>query len=139
MSIIPFAVMSVFLTLMIHNMPLVFISLVGLLGLIGVVVNDTIVMISHINANCKEHGNTLKIIAESAVDRLRPVMLTTLTTFAGLLPTAYGIGGNLPVIRPLVIVMAWGLLISTIVTLGLIPIIVSFTKVNKQVILKKAE
>ncbi len=128
MSVIPFAVMGVFLTLMIHNHPLVFISLVGLLGLIGVVVNDTIVMISHINARCSKEGSSIKIIAASAADRFRPVILTTITTFAGLLPTAYGIGGDIPIIRRLVLTMAWGLLISTIVTLGFIPVIVSFTK-----------
>ena len=132
MSIIPFAVAGVFLTLMVHNKPLILISLIGMLGLIGVVVNDTIVMISHLNEKCENSDNGFKIIADGAAGRFRPVILTTLTTFAGLLPTAYGIGGDLPTIRPLVLTMAWGLVFSTIVTLGLIPLLYSFVKPRKQ-------
>jgi len=131
MSIIPFAVMGVLLTLILHNLPLTFISLLGMLGLIGVVINDTIVIINHLNEECKKHDATFEIIANGSVDRFRPVILTTLTTFAGLLPTSYGIGGDLPDIRPMVLTMAWGLVFSTIITLVFIPLIFSFFKVRK--------
>ena len=131
MSIIPFAAMGVCLTLIIHGRPLIFISLVGMLGLIGVVVNDTIVMITHLNSACRKNGNSLESIARGAAERFRPVVLTTLTTFAGLMPTAYGIGGDLPTIRPLVLTMAWGLVFSTIITLGFIPILFSYVRVKK--------
>ncbi|MCP4137404.1 MAG: efflux RND transporter permease subunit, partial [bacterium] len=130
MSIIPYAVMGVFLTLIIHNRPLILISLMGLLGLIGIVVNDTIVMISHINSVCKEQGKSIQAIANACVDRFRPVILTTLTTFAGLLPTAYGFGGDIPSLRPMVLTLAWGLVFSTTVTLGFIPILYSFITVR---------
>ena len=133
MSIIPFAVMGTFLTLMIHNRPLILISLIGMLGLIGIVVNDTIVMISHLNRKCREEGKSNQVIASAALDRFRPVILTTLTTFAGLIPTAYGIGGDLPSIRPMVLTMAWGLVFSTIVTLGYIPLLFSFLKIKQKV------
>jgi len=132
MSIIPFAVMGTFLTLMLHNRPLILISLIGMLGLIGIVVNDTIVMISHLNKKCREEGKSNEIIASAALDRFRPVILTTLTTFAGLIPTAYGIGGDLPSIRPMVLTMAWGLVFSTIVTLGYIPLLFSLLKVKSK-------
>ncbi len=130
MSVIPFAVVGAFLTLILHGRPLIFISLMGILGLIGVVVNDTIVMITHLNATCREEGNKLESIANGAVDRFRPVILTTLTTFAGLLPTSYGFGGDIPSIRPLVLVMAWGLLFATFITLGFIPTLYSFIRVG---------
>ncbi len=132
MSVIPFAASSVFLTLMIHGRPLVFISLVGMLGLIGVVVNDTIVMINQLNRECRENGFSGESIARGAADRFRPIVLTSLTTFAGLIPTAYGIGGDLPLIRPLVLVMAWGLLITTWVTLFFIPVLYSFVRKGKE-------
>ena len=132
MSIIPFAVVGVLLTLILHNMPLTFIALIGMLGLVGVVVNDTIVMISHINKVCEEEGFHLKNIAKASVERFRPVILTTLTTFAGLLPTSYGIGGDLPEIRPMVLTMAWGLIFTTMITLGFIPIVYSFVTLRRK-------
>ncbi|MFC1669218.1 efflux RND transporter permease subunit [Spirochaetota bacterium] len=130
MSVIPFAVMSVFLTLMLHNLPLTFVSLLGMLGLIGVVVNDTIVMVRHLNEECRAHGTGFEVIANGAVHRFRPVILTTLTTFAGLLPTSYGIGGDIPDIRPMVLTMAWGLVFSTAVTLIFLPMLFSYIKVK---------
>jgi multidrug efflux pump subunit AcrB len=128
MSIVPFAIIGVLITLMLHGLPLSFISMIGMLGLIGVVVNDTIVMISHLNAECAEKGKSYEVIVHAALDRFRPVVLTSLTTFAALLPTAYGIGGDLPQLRPMVLVMAWGLVFATIVTLGLIPLVYSWGK-----------
>jgi multidrug efflux pump subunit AcrB len=128
MSIIPFALVGVFATLATHGLPLTFISLIGLLGLIGVVVNGTIVMISNLNNRVETDGLSRETIADGAADRFRPVIITTLTTFAGLLPTAYGIGGDIPDIRPLVLVMAWGLVFSTLVTLGFIPVIYGLFK-----------
>ena len=130
MSVIPFAMLAVFITLILHNRPLVLLSLVGMLGLIGVVINDTIVMISNLNRQCREKGKSAIVIADAATERFRPVILTTLTTFAGLLPTAYGIGGDIPSMRPMVLVMAWGLVFCTIVTLGFIPLIYSFMGVK---------
>jgi multidrug efflux pump subunit AcrB len=130
MSVIPFAAGGVFLTLVLHNRPLVFISLVGMLGLAGVVVNDAIVMVSSLNRKVKEEGHSIESIAEGALGRFRPVILTTLTTFAGLVPLAYGIGGDLPMIRPMVLVMAWGLVFATAVTLVFIPVLYSFVLVR---------
>ncbi|MCB1177480.1 MAG: efflux RND transporter permease subunit, partial [Leptospiraceae bacterium] len=128
MTVIPFAVLGVLLTLLMHNLPITFIALIGLLGLIGVVVNDTIVMISHLNNLCSEKGLSIETISEGARDRFRPVILTTLTTFAGLFPTSYGIGGDIPEIRPLILTMAWGLVFCTVVTLFFIPTIYSLIK-----------
>ncbi|MFC1670174.1 efflux RND transporter permease subunit, partial [Spirochaetota bacterium] len=136
MSVVPFAVMSVFLTLMLHNMPMTFIPMLGMLGLIGIVINDTIVMIRHLNEECNSLGATFNIIIKGAANRFRPVILTTLTTFAGLLPTSYGIAGDLPVVRPMVLTMAWGLIFCTAVTLFFLPLLFSFIKVREKKIRK---
>jgi len=113
MSAIPLGVIGVLITFMIHGLPVGFIALIGILGLTGVVINTSIVMISTINDLTKERGEiTLEVIKDAAAIRFRPVMLTTVTTVAGLLPTAYGIGGNLPFIRPMVLAMAWGLVFA---------------------------
>ncbi|MBN2039072.1 MAG: efflux RND transporter permease subunit [Spirochaetes bacterium] len=131
MSVVPFAIGGTFLTLLIHGRPLIMISLLGMIGLIGVVVNDTIVMINHLSKACKAAGYTIQNCIKAASARLRPVVLTTLTTFAGLLPAAYGLGGDVPSIRPMVLVMAWGIVFCTIVTLIFIPALFAVIKVRK--------
>jgi multidrug efflux pump subunit AcrB len=126
MSVIPFAFVGVLITFMIHGLPLGFIALIGLLGLIGVVVNDSIVMLSTLNKMCRDAGDfSCKCIIAAATTRLRPVILTTVTTVAGLIPTAYGILGKLQFIEPMVLAMAWGLVFGTFVTLGLVPLLYS--------------
>ncbi|MCC5816042.1 MAG: efflux RND transporter permease subunit [Leptospira sp.] len=128
MSVIPFALGGMYITLFMHGLDLTFIALTSLLGLIGVAVNDTIVMISHLNDHCSKHGLTLENIANGASKRFRPVLITTFTTFAGLLPTSYGLFGDMPDIRPLVLIMAWGLIFSTTVTLGFVPLLYSLIR-----------
>ena len=137
MSVIPFAIVGVMLTLFIHRMPISLVPLIGIIGLIGVVVNATIVMISHFNHKIKEQGSSFEVIAEGAKERFRPVILTALTTFAGLLPTAYGIGGDIPSMRPMVLVMAWGLVFATFITLGFTPLIYSVFQVKKERLKRK--
>ncbi len=123
MSVIPFAIVGVVWAFFFHNMPLSFFSVMGTLGLIGVVVNDTIIMVTEVNRKLVENlnANLVRTVVSGAKDRLRPVLLTTLTTVAGLLPTAYGIGGKDGLIMPLTMAMAYGLLFATLITLMLTP------------------
>ena len=123
MATIPFAIVGVIWSFYAHGMPLSFFSTMGTLGLIGVVVNDTIIMVTEVNRKLVEHSNKnlVRTIVSGAKDRLRPVLLTTLTTVAGLLPTAYGLGGKDGLIMPLTMAMAYGLLFATLITLILTP------------------
>jgi len=123
MSVIPFAIIGVIWAFYAHGMPLSFFSTMGTLGLIGVVVNDTIIMVTEVNRELadKYNSNLVRTVVSAAKDRLRPVLLTTLTTVAGLLPTAYGIGGKDGLIMPLTMAMAYGLLFATLITLILTP------------------
>lgn len=123
MSVIPFAVIGVIWSFYFHNMPLSFFSTMGTLGLIGVVVNGTIIMVTEVNKELadKHNSNLVQTIVSAAKNRLRPVLLTTLTTVAGLLPTAYGIGGKDGLIMPLTMAMAYGLMFATLITLVLTP------------------
>lgn len=123
MSVIPFAIIGVIWSFFAHSMPLSFFSTMGTLGLIGVVVNDTIIMVTEVNRELldKYNANLVRTVVSAAKDRLRPVLLTTLTTVAGLLPTAYGIGGKDALIMPLTMAMAYGLLFATLITLMLTP------------------
>ena len=120
----PFGVAGVVLALALHGISQAsFFTGIGIVGLAGVVVNDALVMVDHLNAlRRKQHGqNMVALIAQGAANRLRPVILTTVTTVAGLLPLTYGIGGEDTMMGPMAMAMGYGLLFATPVTLILLP------------------
>ena len=96
------------------------IALIGILGLIGVLVNDSLVLVHTLNRLRTKHGDWLadQGIADGTARRLRPIVITSLTTVAGLLPTAYGLAGSNPFITPMVLAMAWGILFGTLISPG---------------------
>ena len=111
-----------------HSATFSFFVLMGVLALVGVVVNDSLVLISHLNHIKQELGETLtpkQWIAKGAKDRLRAVILTTLTTLAGVLPLIYGFGGKDVFLQPMVMALGYGLLFGTFVTLILLPCLYS--------------
>lgn len=119
---IPFGFIGTILGFSIHDKPLGFMALIGSIGLAGVVVNASIVMISFIDQIHKEQNLSFtESLIKGASLRLRPVLLTTLTTVAALIPTAYGVGGWDPLLVPMTMALAWGLLFGTILTLFIIP------------------
>jgi multidrug efflux pump subunit AcrB len=122
---IPFSLIGVLLAFLVHGEPLSFISLLGVVGLSGVVVNDSIVLIDFaITMHQEDPELSLDEIAlQTGSMRLRAVILTTLTTVLGLLPTAYGIGGSDPFLVPMALAFAWGLLFATVLTLFVIPVL----------------
>jgi multidrug efflux pump subunit AcrB len=134
MLAIPFSFAGVIVAFKIHLMPLSIPAIIGLLGLMGVVVNDSLVMISFLNKRVKEHGFSIKTVREAAKKRLRPIFITTVTTAAGLFPLAYGFGGKDSFASPMVLTIAWGLIFATFVTLLLLPVLymllTRFTKLN---------
>ena len=121
MLTIPFGLAGVIYAFLFQGIPFSFMALIGVVGLSGVVVNDSLVMISFLNNKRKENGLSIKSLANAARHRLRPIFLTTATTTAGLFPSAYGFGGDNPFIIPMIMAIAWGLIFATVITLILIP------------------
>jgi multidrug efflux pump subunit AcrB len=124
-SVIPFTFIGVIWAFYLHGEPISFFTMLGSLALIGVVVNDSLVMVSHLNDTSKTAGNdknNLKNwIAKGSKDRLRAVVLTSITTLVGIIPLAYGIGGVDIFLQPMVLALGYGLLFGTILTLILVP------------------
>ncbi len=121
---IPFGMLSVIVAFLLHAEPLGFLAMMGLVGLSGVVVNDSLVMVHHINGlrDESEDDQSLRdIVADGAANRLRPILMTTLTTAAGLIPLAYGLGGSDPFVAPMALSLGYGLIFATPLTLALIP------------------
>ncbi len=121
MSAIPLGLIGVIAAFLIHKEPLSFLAILGLVGLTGVVVNDSIVLVDFINKQRLKSTTVIEAIMAAGTLRFRPVILTTLTTVVGLWTVAYGIGGMDPFLRPMALAMSWGLLFATFLTLIVIP------------------
>ena len=120
---VPFGFMGVVLGLWATGTTLDIMSMIGILILIGIVVNNGIVLIDYTNL-MRERGMSVLEAAETASrSRLRPILMTTLTTVIGMLPLALGRGEGSEMWRSLGMTVAWGLTFSTVVTLILIPTI----------------
>ena len=123
-AIVPFCIIGIVIALFIHGQPISMFVLLAAVGLTGVVVNDSIVMTDTLSSGLNklsQENSLINNIAELASQRLRPILLTTLTTLGGLLPMAYGLGGYEKMISPMSLAFSWGLLFATIITLYIIP------------------
>ena len=130
MVAIPFGIVGIIISFYIHDlfwkpMPLSFFSTMGMVALTGVVVNSSLILIVFIQRQIEEGADATQAIIEAGRRRLRAVILTASTTVVGLLPTAYGWGGLDPFVSPMALALSWGLAFSTVVTLFLIPAVMS--------------
>ena len=118
---LPFALVGVFLGLELAGEALGVMALIGIIMLIGIVVKNGIVLIDY-TILCRERGMNIRDASTTAArSRLRPILMTTLTTVLGMLPLAVSQGEGAEMWRPLGITVCWGLTISTLITLVLIP------------------
>ncbi|MDP6630455.1 MAG: efflux RND transporter permease subunit [Kiritimatiellia bacterium] len=118
---IPFGLIGVIFALILHGKPLSMMAMLGMVGMAGVVVNDAIVLVSFINGLRRDGMPVHDAILEGARKRVRPILLTSVTTVLGLAPVIYGIGGYEPFVAPAAIVLAYGLVFATFLTLLVVP------------------
>ncbi|MBL1352150.1 MAG: efflux RND transporter permease subunit [Zetaproteobacteria bacterium] len=121
MLAIPFGAIGIVIGFYVHGEPLSFMAMMGFVALTGVVVNASLVLAVFIQRQLEEGVPWREAIIISGQRRLRAVLLTTITTVVGLLPTAYGWGGFDPFVAPMALALSWGLLFSTAITLFSIP------------------
>ncbi|RME81741.1 MAG: efflux RND transporter permease subunit [Zetaproteobacteria bacterium] len=121
MFAIPFGALGIIIGFWLHGMPLSFMALMGFVALSGIVVNNAIVIGVFMQRALREGRSWQEAAQEAGERRLRAVLLTTLTTVVGLLPTAYGWGGLDPFVAPMALALSWGLIFSTFITLFAIP------------------
>jgi HAE1 family hydrophobic/amphiphilic exporter-1 len=132
MFAIPFTFTGVFLGLTVTGTPLGVMAMIGILILMGVVVKNGIVLIDYTKL-CLERGmEIIEATITAGKSRLRPVLMTTLTTVLGMLPMAMGTGEGSEMWRSMGMTVAWGLSISTLVTLVLIPVIYCMFKTKRK-------
>ncbi len=120
---VPFAFVGVAIAAMLHGMALGLMSMVGIIILLGIVVKNGIVLIDY-TILLQERGYSVREASVvAAKSRLRPILMTTLTTVLGMLPMAMGHGEGAEVWNGLGLTVAWGLSFSTLITLVIIPVL----------------
>ncbi|MEW5979968.1 MAG: efflux RND transporter permease subunit [Acidobacteriota bacterium] len=121
---VPLAIIGVVPALLLTGTTINMQSLMGMIMLIGIVVNNAIVLVDYINLMRREHGmNVREAVVTSGRLRLRPILMTTLTTVLGLLPLSFGFGAGGEIQASLARVVIGGLTASTLVTLVFIPVL----------------
>ncbi|MCG1020119.1 efflux RND transporter permease subunit [Sutcliffiella horikoshii] len=121
MFAVPLTIIGIIFGLLVTSQPLGVGSLVGMLILTGIVVNNAIVFVDYVNMMKREGKTTLDAILIAGPTRLRPIFMTALTTILGLIPLTLGFGEGMEIQQPMAIVIVFGLSFATIITLILIP------------------
>jgi hydrophobe/amphiphile efflux-1 (HAE1) family protein len=131
MFTIPFAFTGVILSLWLTGETLNLISMIGSVMLVGIVVKNGIVLVDYTNL-MRDRGLSLsQAVLSSGRSRLRPVLMTTLTTVLGMLPLAIGFGEGSEIWRPMGVAIMGGLTFSTVITLVLIPVVYTMFGANR--------
>lgn len=122
---IPLALIGSIIGLKLFGMPLSVIAAIGIIMLAGIVVNNAIVLIDYVNQLRADGVPKLQAIVEAGRSRLRPILMTTVTTLVGFLPLALGLGEGAEIRQPMAVTVIAGLAVSTVLTLIVIPVMYS--------------
>ena len=120
MAIIPFGLVGTIYGHYLWDVPLSIFTVVGLIGMVGIIINDSIVLVSTIDEYAQERG-LIPAIIDGTADRLRPVMLTTMTTVLGLAPLLYEGSSQAQFLKPTVITLVYGLGFGMVLVLLIVP------------------
>ncbi|MGM8215054.1 efflux RND transporter permease subunit [Bacillaceae bacterium W0354] len=120
---LPTMVIGVVIGLFVTGLPLSIPAFIGLIMLAGIVVNNAIVLVDYINILRRKGAERFEAIIEAGKTRLRPILMTSLTTILGMVPLSLGLGEGAETQQPLAVVIIFGLLFSMIFTLVLIPVV----------------
>lgn len=122
MSVIPFSMIGAVIGHWLMGMNLTIMSVLGMLALVGVVVNDSLVLVDFINKKRLEGGTLIDAVVIAGASRFRPIMLTSLTTFIGLMPLLFEKSTQAQFLIPMAVSLGFGILFATLITLILVPI-----------------
>ena len=121
MAVIPFGLVGAVLGHWIVGISLSALSLLGFFAVAGVVVNDSLILVHHINRRIEEGLDTAAAALDAGRRRFRPIMLTSLTTFFGLVPIVMERSMQAQMVIPMAVSLAFGILFATLITLFLVP------------------
>lgn len=119
---VPFGALGVFYGFAIIGEPLSFMTMLGVLALSGVAVNDALVLVDFINQHRREGHSVLESVKRAGAVRMRPVVITSMTTIGGLLPLAFFSSGQARFLAPMAMALVFGMVSATLMTLVLVPV-----------------
>ena len=122
MSSIPFGLTGAMLGHLIMGLNFSVLSLMGVVALTGVVVNDSLVMVDFINRYRSEGNTIMDAVLEAGPRRFRPIFLTSLTTFVGLVPLLFEKSTQAKFMIPMAVSLSFGVIFATVITLLLVPV-----------------
>ncbi len=123
LAAVPLGLAGVMLGLFFFRLDLSLSAMIGAVGLIGIVVNDSLVLVDFVNTQRKAGLSAEESVVTASLLRLRPILITTLTTVVGLLPLALGIAGKEPMLAPMAVSLSVGLSFATALTLVAVPVL----------------
>jgi len=121
MAVIPFGMIGALIGHIIFDTTLSMMSLFGLVALSGVVVNDSLIMVDFVNRARATGMNLHDAVVEAGTKRFRAILLTTMTTFLGLLPIMFETSMQAQLVIPMTLSLGWGIVFGTLLTLVMIP------------------
>jgi len=121
MSVIPFGIVGAIIGHLVLGMAVSVLSVCGIIALSGVVVNDSLIMVDFVNRARKEGMSLMEAAISAGTQRFRAIILTSLTTFMGLMPIVFERSLQAQVVIPMAISLAFGILFATVITLLLVP------------------
>ncbi len=139
MFAVPFGMIGAMVGLLLSNATLSIVAMFGIVALSGIVVNDSIVLIDFINKYRENGYNKWYAILKGGSVRLRPIILTSLTTIIGLIPMAVGLGGKSPIWMPMAYTIIFGLALATTMTLFVMPALYAITTDLRGLVLRNPE
>ena len=128
---IPFSIIGVAWGHYIHGFPVNILSLLGIIALVGIMVNDGLVLIGKFNSYLREGMRFEKALIEAGKSRFRAIFLTSLTTIAGIAPLLLEKSRQAQFLKPMAISIAYGIFIATFLTLLVLPLLLSITNSGK--------
>lgn len=138
MTVIPFGIVGAVVGHMIMGMDLSIMSVCGIIALAGVVVNDSLVLVEYVNRHRKEEASLIEAVRNAGAARFRPILLTSLTTFAGLMPMLVETDMQARFLIPMAVSLGFGILFATTITLVLVPSVYMMLEDVKGLFGKKA-
>ena len=121
MSVIPFGIIGAVVGHMALGLAVSSLSMIGIIALAGVVVNDSLIMVDFVNKSVARGADAARAAVEAGSARFRAILLTSLTTFFGLIPIATETSESAQIVVPMAVSLAFGILFSTVITLILVP------------------
>jgi multidrug efflux pump subunit AcrB len=120
---VPFGALGVFFGFSIIGQPLSFMTMLGVLALSGVAVNDALVLVDFINQHRRQGHGLIESVHKAGAVRMRPVLITSLTTIGGLIPLAFFASGQAKFLSPMALSLVFGMVSATVMTLILVPVL----------------